>query len=78
MHSPVSMPTTSAAGAFAPTAATGTASTAPNPMEALSPESTGEGESADAETAPNSELTGKRPNFFESWVHRFVKFIDEE
>jgi cell division protein FtsA len=78
MPSPVSMPTTSAAGAFAPTAATGTASTAPNPMEALSPESTGEGESADAETAPNSELTGKRPNFFESWVHRFVKFIDEE
>jgi len=47
-------------------------------MEALSTETTGEGESTAAETETNPELTGKRPNFFESWVHRFVKFIDEE
>ena len=78
MPSAASTLATSAAGAFAPTAGKETTSTAPNPMEALSTESTGEGETAGAETASTPELTGKRPNFFESWVHRFVKFIDEE
>ena len=67
-----------AAAAFAPTNGTNAAPIAPNPLEALPTDSTGEAESTDTETQPTPELTGKRPNFFESWVNRFVKFIDEE
>jgi cell division protein FtsA len=66
------------AAAFAPTNGTNAAPIAPNPLNALSIDTPGEGESADTESNTTPELASKRPNFFESWVNRFVKFIDEE
>lgn len=65
------------AGASALTASGAVAATAaPSPMDALAPES--KAEEVEVDPAATPELTGKRPNFFESWVQRFVKFIDEE
>jgi cell division ATPase FtsA len=53
-------------------------STADSPMAPLGNDDGASNEDANEAALPQDSMPQKRQNFFESWVQKFVKFIDEE
>ena len=74
----VAAPNAAATAFGSPAFGTDAPPTADSPMAPLGNDDGATSENAHDEALPQDSMPQKRQNFFESWVQKFVKFIDEE